>query len=107
MKPLWATTIALAMLATATTAQARPAQCTTTDDGSYACYFKPTNKDGSFEITAPDKPKYTLVIEEPGRASAFVDLGPRNISLAGPYVRSKADPACWESETASARICVR
>ena len=88
-------------------AQGRPARCTTTDDGSYPCDFEPTDRNGSFEIRAPGKPLYIIVVEEPGRAGAFVNLGTRNIGLAGPYVRSKEDPACWVSEAANARICVR
>ena len=105
MKHLLIGLISIAVFAAA--ANARPAQCTTSDDGSYPCDFKPTDKDGSFEIRAPGKPVYIIVMEEPGRADAFINLGTRNISLAGPYVRSKADPTCWESEAVSARICVR
>ncbi len=93
--------------ATIGTAEAKPAHCTTTDDGSYACDFKLTDTDGSFQITAPGKPTYAIVIEEPGRASAFVNLGNRNISLAGTYVRSKTNPACWVSDAAPARICAK
>ncbi len=99
--------LGLLVAANVGTAAARPAHCMATDDGSYACDFKLTDKDGSFEITAPGKPVYLLVMEAPGRASAFVNLGNRNISLAGVYVRSKTDPACWVSDAAPARICVR
>lgn len=101
--------IVLGLLVTANvgTAEARPAHCMATDDGSYPCDFKPTDKDGSFEITAPGKPVYLLVMEAPGRASAFVNLGNRNISLAGVYVRGETEPACWVSDAAPARICVR
>ncbi len=97
----------LLVLVAAGASEARPARCTTTDDGSYPCDFRPTDGKGSFEVTAPDKPTYTLVIEAPGRGAAFVNLGNRNISLAGPYARSRADPACWVSEAADARLCVR
>ena len=97
----------LAMLAAASMAEARPARCTTSDDGTYPCDFRQTDKDGSFEIAAPGKPRYELVMEEPGRASAFMDLGTRNVSLPGTYVRNKADPACWVGDATNARICVR
>ena len=88
-------------------AAARPAHCSTSDDGDYACDFKAMDKDGSFQITARGKPLYIMVMEEPGRAEAFVNLGNRNISLAGTYVRSASDPACWVSDSTAARICVR
>ncbi len=98
---------ALCALVFASGAEARPAQCSTTDDGNYRCDFRLTDKDGSFQVTAPGKPFYILVMESPGVASAFVNLGNRNISLAGRYIRSTTDPACWASEAVKAQICVR
>ncbi len=89
------------------TVQARPARCTTSDDGTYACDFKLTDKDGSFELSAPGKPLYILNMDEPGKASGFVNLGTRNISMAGRYIRSNADPACWVNDTTSDRIYAR
>ena len=103
--------IAAALAATVTasciSAHARPARCTTSDDGAYACDFKATDKDGSFQITAPGKPLYILNMDESGKASGFLNMGSRNVSLPGQYVRSQTDPACWKNDTTSARICVR
>ena len=95
------------LLACPSMADARLAQCTTGDDGTYACNFKSTNKDGSFELSAPDKPLYILNMDEPGKAFGFVNLGPRNISLPGKYIRSQTDPACWLNDTTPDRICAR
>ena len=95
------------LLAWPSVAGARPAHCTTSDDGDYACDFKSTDKDGSFQLSAPGKPLYILNMDGPGTASGFVNLGPRNISMAGRYIRSKADPACWVNDTTSDRICAR
>ncbi len=94
-------------LACSSAAQARPARCTTTDDGTYACDFKSTDKDGSFELSAPGKPLYILNMDEPGKASGFVNLGTRNISMAGRYIRSQTDPACWVNDTTLDQICAR
>ena len=88
-------------------AEARPARCSTADDGSYRCDFRLTNKDGSFQITAPGKPLYILNMDSPGVASGFVNLWNRNISLPGHYIRSKADPACWVGDDTKDQICVR
>ncbi|MBI0534697.1 hypothetical protein D9599_03820 [Roseomonas sp. KE2513] len=99
--------LTVAILLLPLSAEARPARCTTTDDGTYPCDFQPTDRAGSFRISAPGKPTFLLNVEEPGRASAFVNLGPRNVSLPGVYVRSEADPACWESDATRARICMR
>ena len=100
-------TIAAIILAHATAAYARPARCTTTDDGTYPCEFKATDKDGSFQITAPGKPLYILNIDGRGKAFGFVNLGNRNIRLPGEYVRSKADPACWVNDSTPTTMCVR
>ena len=99
--------IVAAILLLPLAAEARPARCTTTDDGTYACDFQPTDRAGSFRISAPGKPTFLVNVDEPGRASAFVSFGPRNVSLPGTYLRSEADPACWENDGTRARICVR
>lgn len=99
--------VAAIVLAYATAPHARSARCTTTDDGTYPCDFKATNKDGSFQITAPEKPLYILNIDNPGKAFGFVNLGNRNVSLPGEYVRSKTDPACWVNDSTPTQICVR
>jgi hypothetical protein len=90
-----------------TAPQARPANCSTTDDGNYACDFRPTGTDGSFQISAPSKPTYILNMEEPGVASGYLGLGGRNTPLPGRYLRSKTEPGCWINSSTRAKICAR
>jgi hypothetical protein len=87
--------------------EAKPAKCFTTDDRSYACEFRRTDADGSFEISARGKPTYILNISEPGIAFGYVNLGHRNIPLPGRYLRSTSEPGCWVNDTTQAKICVR
>jgi hypothetical protein len=98
---------ALALCAAIAVAQARPARCFTTDEGSYACDFRSTGPDGSFEISAPGKPTYSLVIDTPELAFGYVKLGGRNTALPGRYKRSTDEPGCWVNETTAAKICAR
>jgi hypothetical protein len=88
-------------------AEAKPAKCFTTDDGSYACEFRRTDADGSFKISARGKPTYILNISEPGIGFGYVNLGQRNIPLPGRYLRSKSEPGCWVNDTTQAKICAR
>ena len=85
-------------------AEARPARCFTTDDGYFDCDFQPTDRDGSFTIAGPNA-TYIVNIERPGEAYAFVNLGSRNISLPGVYVRESDDSACWANSETDTRIC--
>lgn len=87
--------------------EAKPARCSTSDDGSFSCEFHATAGDGSFKISAPGKPTYILNMIEPGVASGFVNLGTRNIPLPGRYLRSSAEPACWVNDSTGAKICAR
>ena len=98
---------ALALALASGGAEAKSARCFTTDDGEYDCAFVATDADGSFEITAPDKPKFSLVISEPGVALVFGDYndGGGNVALPGPYLRSESDPACWVNEDTEATLC--
>ena len=86
-------------------AEARPARCFTTDDGTYACQFVATDRQGSFRISAPGKPTILLNMDEPGSAFGFTNFGSRNVSLPGRYLRSKADPACWVNDATGAKVC--
>ena len=95
----------VALCSTMGVAEARPARCYTTDEGSFACQFRATARDGSFEISARGKPTYLLNMAEPGIAHGFVTLGGRNVSLPGRYRRSRTDPACWVNDATQARIC--
>lgn len=99
--------LAAAAFCFATIAEAKPARCFTTDEGSYSCRFRATGRDGSFEISAPGKPTYILNMIEPGVASAYVTIGGRNISLPGRYLRSQTEPGCWVNDATRAKICAR
>ena len=106
IKPVWqmlAGSAALCVLTSA--AEARPARCFTTDDGTYACQFVATDRQGSFRISAPGKPTILLNIDEPGSAFGFTNFGSRDVSLPGRYLRSKADPACWADDATGAKVC--
>jgi len=88
-------------------AEAKPARCFSTDDGSYDCNFIATDGDGSFTISAPNKPTFIMLMNEPGSADAFGDFGTgRNVPLPGPYYRAYPDRACWVSFTTQDKICV-
>ena len=88
-------------------AEARPARCSTTNEGSYACDFQPTGNDGSFRISAPGKPTYIINVIEPGVGSAFVNYGTRNVFLSGRYVRQQGGSGCWVNFENRSRICAR
>ncbi|HEX2019526.1 MAG TPA: hypothetical protein VGO17_11350 [Aurantimonas sp.] len=94
--------IVLPLLSTA--AAAKPAQCFATDDGYFDCDFQMTDAAGSFTIEGPDA-TYILLIDTPGHALGFVNLGTRNIPLAGTFVRESGDPACWANDAVGTRIC--
>ena len=97
---------AAASLAGVSLAEAKPARCFTTDDGYYPCDFRGTDRDGSFEISAPGKPTFSLIVDRPGFASAFADFGTgRNVSLPGMYVRERDQPACWSNPETTTKIC--
>lgn len=86
-------------------ALAKPARCFTTDDGHYDCDFKGTDRQGSFEISAPGKPTYSLIVDAPGVAFGFINFGDRNISLPGEYRRQADDGACWGNSATNTKIC--
>jgi len=86
-------------------AEARAARCFTTDEGSFECDFRMTDQNGSFEISAPGKPTYTLNMSEKDVAFGFVGLGTRNVPLPGRYLRSKNEPGCWLNDATQAKIC--
>lgn len=88
-------------------AQARPATCVTSDEGEFKCDFRPTAPNGSFEITAPGRPTYRLLVESPGIAFGFVTLGGKSVPLPGRYRPSGNDPGCWVNDSTSTRICAR
>ncbi|ORE98064.1 hypothetical protein ATO4_05704 [Aurantimonas sp. 22II-16-19i] len=85
-------------------AEAKPARCYATDDGYFPCEFRTTDQQGSFEIEGPAA-TYIVNIDTPGFAYAFVNLGNRNISLPGMFVRQRDDPACWANPETNTKIC--
>lgn len=97
----------LPLIVMAPAAKAGEARCFTTDDGNYNCWFEPFGGDGSFEISAPGKPTFTLFMQGNGEASASAvfEPGGRSVALPGPYRRSKQDGACWVSSATGTQIC--
>ena len=77
----------------------------TSNDGTYACAFAATDRQGSFRISAPGKPTIRLEIDRPGVAFGFADFGARTVALPGRYRRSTADPACWVNDETGAKVC--
>ncbi|XWN33297.1 MAG: hypothetical protein ROR55_09590 [Devosia sp.] len=92
-------------LALSQTAEAKKARCYNSDDGDYACTFTGFGGDGSFKVSAPAKPSYSLVMEGRGVANGFADYGSGNRALPGPFYRSDADRACWVSDATNFTIC--
>ena len=86
-------------------ASAKSAWCLTTDDGEYDCEFTATDSAGSFEISAPGKPTFSLIMDAPGVASGYADFGDGNVSLPGRFFRSESDPACWVNDATDTQIC--
>ena len=86
---------------------AKDARCFTTDDGEYPCAFTVTDKQGSFEISAPGHPSFAVVIESPGVAWVYgtYEQGGKSVALPGPYLRAEDDQACWENSDTQTRIC--
>ena len=99
--------LAAASLGLAGMAQAKPADCFTTDDGNYPCNFRGTDQAGSFTASAPGYPKITLEVDSPGVAWVFKDFGGgRSTALPGPYYRADDDRACWDNPDTGDRLCV-
>lgn len=105
MKALPLALSVLVLLGAAAPGEAKPARCFSTDDGEYRCNFVATDRDGSFEISAPGKPTFSLIMDAPGVASGFADFGDGNVSLPGSYRRSDSDPACWVNDATSTELC--
>jgi len=96
----------IALLVFVPQADAKAARCFTTDDGFYDCNFQTFGGDGSFVISAANKPTFTLTMNAPGVAFGSADFGTgRNVGLPGQYIRSRQDPACWVNNATKAQIC--
>ncbi len=95
-----------ALLAFAPRAEAKAARCFTTDDGYYNCTFQGFGGDGSFVISAPNRPTFTLNVSQPGVAYGNADFGTgRTVGLPGLYIRSRQDAACWVNNETKTQIC--
>ena len=90
-----------------TPAVAKDAQCYTTDDGDYRCQFEGIYGDGSFVISAPGYPTFTVEMAENATAWVFAvfEPGGRNVALPGPYYRSQEDGACWVNPDTDVELC--
>jgi hypothetical protein len=95
----------LAGLVLAPAAFAKDARCFTTDDDYFDCDFVATDRKGSFEISSPGTPTYSLVVDAPGVAFGFVNMGNRNVALPGTFLRSDDDAACWDNDETGTQIC--
>ena len=94
-----------AIAASALPASAKSARCFTTDDGYYDCSFRGLDGAGSFRISAPGYPTFTLEVYQPGFAYGYADHGSGNVSLPGQFVRNRDDRACWNNPEMSTKIC--
>lgn len=99
-------TLAVAALALSAPAEAKQARCYNTDDGWYACEFRQFGGDGSFTVSAPGRPSYTVSMIERGySADGFANYGQGNFALPGVFYRSSEDRACWVSDATGFAIC--
>lgn len=96
---------ALALLLVGAAAEAKPARCYNSDDGTYPCEFRQFGGDGSFTVSAPAMPTYTISIVGRGVADGFANYGDRNFPLPGPFYRSRSDRACWVSTATDFTLC--
>ena len=98
-------TLLLVFGALAQTAAAKSARCYTTDEGEYDCDFVVIESDGSFRISAPGRPTFTLVMDGPGSGYGIDDFGEGGVNLPGVFVRSRSDPACWVNDVTDVWVC--
>jgi len=97
--------VAVAAATLAAPAEAKQARCYNTDDGWYACQFRQFGGDGSFTVSAPGRPSFTISMVGRGVADGFADYGDGNIFLPGTFYRSDEDRACWISDATNFAIC--
>jgi len=102
---LAAAAAAVAAVALSVPAQAKQARCYNTDDGWYACEFRQFGGDGSFTVSAPGRPTYTISMIRRGVAEGFADYGNGNLFLPGTFYRSQQDRACWQSDATGFAVC--
>lgn len=97
--------LAALFAAVSAVAEARDARCFVTEEGAYPCRVRMTDLNGSFEIDAPERNFYRLVIDQSGSAAGFVNDGAREVSLPGHYFRLPQDRSCWKNGDTGQRIC--
>jgi hypothetical protein len=86
-------------------AEAKQARCYNSDDGYYTCHFRQFGGNGSFTVSAPARPTYTISIVQRGVADGFADYGNGSFALPGTFYRSQQDRACWVSDATGFSIC--
>ena len=104
-KLMFLNALVMGLIAQQSVATAKPARCFSTDDGYFACNFIATDKRGSFEVSARGKPTYSLIVEEPGFGSAYLNFGDGGIPINGMFVRQREDPACWNNPERNVKLC--
>ncbi len=95
----------LAILIYAVSAKAEPGRCFKTGLGDYACEINLLEFNGSFAISAPGKPTYSIVFDGLDFAFGFVNEGDGNRVMAGIYRREEENPSCWANVQSDDRIC--
>ncbi|MEX0343729.1 MAG: hypothetical protein AB3N20_02325 [Rhizobiaceae bacterium] len=86
-------------------ADTRPGTCSTEALGQYPCEIILVEFNGSFAMSAPDKPTLTLILDAPGFAFGFIDEGHGRVVLPGIYMQEEDRPACWSNRQTGDRIC--
>jgi hypothetical protein len=86
-------------------ADAKSARCFTTDDGYFPCDFSTTDNDGSFQIMGSDGTGFSMVMDQPGFGYGYLIDGEKSVPLAGEYVRSRDDGACWNNPETNDKVC--
>ena len=97
--------LVLGGLLAASPALAKSARCYTTDEGYFPCRFTATDSDGSFELSSPDHPGFSMVMDQPGFGFGYLVDGEKSIPLSGEYVRSRDDGACWNNPETNDKVC--
>lgn len=73
----------------------------------YRCRFIPFDGNGSFSVIRDDGYELMLTVEGSGTGSLVEFLDGRRGLEFGRVRRSRTDPACWEAENGSERLCAR
>lgn len=93
-------------------AMGKPARCEWNDGNGgpterYACQFLSSGGNGSFSVIREDGYELMLEVESPGMGTLAEFGDGRLVGDFGRVRRSESDPACWEAENGTARLCAR